>query len=213
MSGIGRVPSTPTTVTPDTDTTPATPTAPTTTTPTAPTTTTPGTRRPTAPAAPPTAEDIVPASILTKYGLDPTKPSTDSKYEGDKWNVGYYPYSGDIQYVAFGKYSELFDNTAAGADAHAYWESYGNPATGLESGSWIGSGSIDETDFEKATGVDISGDRPIDNAAYKLMREAGAPGSASFALRDKDGKQLALRAGDKLVPTIVKDGKFVQIEV
>src|SRR5688572_26071912 len=87
MSGIGRVPSTPTPVVPDTDTTPATPTAPT-TAPTAPTTTTPSTRRPTAPAAPPNAGDIVPANILTKYGLDPTKPETASKYEGDSWSVG-----------------------------------------------------------------------------------------------------------------------------
>ncbi len=215
MSGIGRVPGTPAPVVPDdtttTPTTPTTPTAP--TAPTTPTRTPTAPARPTPPAAPATAGDIVPPAILTKYGLDPTKPSTESKYEGQEWSVGYYPYDGNIQYVAFGKYKELFGNEAAAADMHGYWEAYGNPPTGLESGSWIGSGSIDESDFEKATGIDISGDRPIDNSAYKLMREAGAPMEANFALRDKDGKQLAVRAGDKLLPTMVEGGKFVEVEV
>src|SRR4051794_918672 len=99
MSSIGRVPSTP--ATPDTSTDPTTTT--TTTTPaTTPATPTPTTTRPTVPAGPPNAGTIVPPAILSKYGLDPNKPVTESKYDGAKWSVGYYPYDGDIQYVAFG---------------------------------------------------------------------------------------------------------------
>ena len=119
--------------------------------------------RPTAPAAPPKASDIVPASILTKYGLDPNKLETSSKYEGDRWSVGYYPYDGNVQYVAFGKHKELFGNANAMGDAYSYWEGYGD--SGMPSGSRIGCGTISEDDFEMATGVDITGDRPIANKA------------------------------------------------
>lgn len=211
--GIGRVPSSPAPIGPD-DTTPTTTTTGPTDASTMTTTVsrTPTSARPTPPATP-RASDIVPERILTKYGLDPNKLETESKYEGDRWNVGYYPYDGNIQYVAFGKYKDLFNRPDAGADAHGYWEAYSNPPSGLAPGSWIGDGTISESDFERATGIDVTGDRPIDNAAYKLMREAGAPMNATFALRDKDGKQLPVRDGDKLVPTILKDGKFVEVEV
>ncbi len=164
-------------------------------------------------ATPPRAADIVPERILARHGLDPNKLTTANEYKGEKWNVGYYPYDGDIQYVAFGKYRDVFGKAPAMADAHAYWEMYSNPPGGLEPGSWIASGSIRESDFERSTGVDVSGDRPIDNAAYKLLRESGAPASALFALRDASGKQHAIQPGDKLVPTIEKDGKFVEVEV
>ncbi|HVY61301.1 MAG TPA: hypothetical protein VHF22_06585, partial [Planctomycetota bacterium] len=215
MSGIGRVPgsTTPTPATADDTTTHATTTPATTTpatTPTRTTTTTPA--RPTPPAAPPKASDIVPEAILKKYGLDPTKLTTASKYDGPEWSVGYYPYTGDIQYAAFGKYKNVFANANGASDGHGYWEAYSNPPSGLAAGSWIADGSIDESNFERATGIDITGDRPVDNAAYKLIREAGAPSDAKFGLLDKDGKQLATKAGDTLVPTVVKDGKLVEVE-
>ena len=36
-------------------------------------------------------------------------------------------------------------------------------------GSWIADGTIGEEGFESATGVDVSGDRPIDNAVSSGM--------------------------------------------
>src|SRR5438876_1146262 len=81
-------------------------------------------------------------------------------------------------------------------------------STGRGPGSWIADGSSGESSFEGATGIDISGDRRIDNAAYKLMREAGAPSDAQFGLRDASGKQLATKAGDKVVPTVIENGKM-----
>jgi len=188
---------------------PTTPTAP--TTPTNPTTpTTPTT--PTAPTTGPKASDIVPTKYLEKYGLDPNKMTTESKYDGPAWDVGYYPYSGDVQYVAFGKHAQVFNKDAA-ADAHGYFESYSNPPAGIKNGSWVASGSIRESDFERSTGIDVTGDRPIDNAAYKLLRESGAPSSAKFALRDAAGKQIAVGANDRLVPTVLEGGKAVEVEV
>jgi len=200
-------------VTPDTDsgTTTSTTTTTTTTTPSTTTRTTTTPARPTPPTAPPKASDIVPASILTKYGLDPNKLETSSAYEGDKWDVGYYPYDGDVQYVAFGKHRDVFSNTAASADAYSYWEHYGS--AGAPNGSRVGSGTISEDDFEMVTGVDITGDRPISDAMYRKLRECGAPADAEFALRDKDGKQLSMTATDRLVPTVKKDGKNVEVEV
>jgi hypothetical protein len=217
---IGSVPGSTAPVAPDPATAPTaapTPSNPTTTAPVQPRTTTPTGRAAVGAsvtaAAEPKASDIVPAGILSKYGLDPNKLTTESKYDGEKWSVGYYPYSGDIQYVAFGKYASLFNNPNGAQDAHAYWEAYSNPPSGLTPGSWIHSGSISESNFEDATGVDITGDRPIDNDAYRLMREAGAPAEAKFALRDSAGKQLALKSGDRLVPTLAENGKQVEVEV
>ncbi len=142
------------------------------------------------------------------HGLDPDKMTTSSRYEGPAWNVGYYPYSGDVQYVAFGKHGQVFGGNAT-ADAHAYFEFYSNPPGGLARGSWIASGSIRESDFEASAGVDVTGNRPADNALYKLLRECGAPARAQFAVRDANGNQLPLRPGDRLVPTAIKDGRPV----
>lgn len=213
MSGIGRVPGSPGPVdtTPvDTDTGTTTPVD--TTTPATPVSRTPGTARPAVPTAPPKASDIVPASILTKYGLDPDKMTTESKYDGPAWSVGYYPYSGDVQYAAFAKHGRVFGGDA-GKDAHAYFEFYSNPPSGLTRGSWIASGSIRESDFERSTGVDVTGDRPIDNEALKLLREAGAPSGAQFALRDASGKQIPIKPGDTLVPTKVEGGVAREVPV
>ncbi len=185
---------------------PAAPTAP--TAPATPATPTP----PAAPAAEPRASDIVPAAYLEKYGLDPNKLKTESRYDGPQWNVGYFPYFGDVQYISFAKHNLVFGGDAA-ADAHGWFEHYANPPTGLSRGSWIASGSIRESDFEASTGIDVSGDRPIDNAAYKLLREAGAPASAKFALRDASGKQIPVREGDRLVPAAIRNGRPVELEV
>ncbi len=214
MSGVGRVGGT----TPPPEPPDTTPDTTGTTTPATTRTRTPPTARPPAPDATSVrmrrAEHPsgVPTRILEKYGLDPQKPSTKSEYKGTQWNVGYMPYDGDQQYVAFAKAGAIFKNPNAGNDGHPYWSRYASPPTGLQPGSWIMDGTISEDGFETAAGVDISGDRPISNALLKYVSEAGVPGEAKFSLRDKDGKELTARAGDKLTPTYVKDNKIVEVE-
>ncbi len=169
----------------------------------------------TQPAAPaePKPTDFVPKAVLERYGLSTDKMTTESHYEGEEWgSVGYYPYDGDVQYVAFAKHKAVFGGDA-GADAHGYFEMYSNPPSGLRPGSWIADGYIRESDFEASAGVDVTGSRPIDNAAYKLLREAGAPQGSKFALRTADGKQIPVKEGDRLVPTVMRDGKPVEVEV
>jgi len=167
---------------------------------------------PVAPAAPkPT--DLVPANILEKHGLSTTDFETKSKYEGQEWgSVGYYPYFGEVQYTAAAKHASVFGSDGTD-DTHAYFERYSNPRGGLLPGSFIKDGSISESDFEAASGVDVTGDRPVDNTAYALLRESGSPQAARVALRDAQGKQLAVRDTDKLVPTVVRNGKAVEVEV
>ncbi|GIW71406.1 MAG: hypothetical protein KatS3mg102_0948 [Planctomycetota bacterium] len=161
----------------------------------------------------PRPTDFVPRAVLERYGLSTTEMRTASEYEGQEWgDVGYYSYFGDVQYTAFAKHARVFGAEGA-EDAHAYFEFYANPPGGLRRGSWIASGSIRESDFEATAGVDITGDRPIDNQAYKLLREAGAPKGARFALRDAEGKQIPVRDGDRLVPTVVKNGKAIEVDV
>jgi hypothetical protein len=167
--------------------------------------------RPAIPTAPPRASDIVPAQFLRKYGLDPDKMTTESRYDGPQWNVGYYPYSGDVQYMAFAKHGQVYGGDASN-DAHAWFEFYSNPPSGLSRGSWIAQGSIRESDFERTSGVDVTGDRPISNDALKLLRECGAPARASFALRDASGHELPIRPGDRLVPTVIENGRPVETE-
>lgn len=181
-------------------TTPVTPTDP--TTPTTPTT-------PVTPTGP-VPTDLVPKAILEKHGLSTTDMTTSSKYEGHEWSVGYFPYSGDTQYVAFGKFQEVFGK--GGEDGQAYFEFYSNPPGGLEAGSWIKSGHISESNFEMTAGVDVTANRPIGDDAYKALRNAGAPASAKFALLDAQGKAVAFGPNDKLVPTVMKDGKPVETD-
>ncbi len=219
MSGITPTPRTPTTptVTPTTTPTTTPSTTPATTTPTTPRTT-PSSGGPStvrsdisgsvvasrlARTTAPKASDIVPAEILRKHGLETDKLNTTSTYKGEKWSVGYMPYFGDSQYVAFGKYADTFKNPAGASDLHGYFEFYANPPSNLEPGSWIADGTISESDFERATGVDVTGSRKIGNDAYKLLRESGAPKDAKYALFDGAGKQYPVRAGDRFVPTIV----------
>lgn len=157
------------------------------------------------------AGEIVPPAILSKHGLDPDTVSTHSKYDGHDWELGYFPYTGgDGQYDAFARHAQVFGEAAAG-DAHPYFEFYGNPPSGLQRGSWIANGQIREADFEATAGVSISGERPIDNAAYKALRESGAPKNATFALLDQDGKQIPVGAGDRLVPVAVNGGVATEL--
>ncbi|MHC4829470.1 MAG: hypothetical protein ACYTFT_03810 [Planctomycetota bacterium] len=162
-----------------------------------------------APPEEPKASDIVPAEILEKYGLTTDAMATESLYEGADWSVGYYPYSGDIQYEAFGKHGQLF-GAEANSDAHGYWEFFSSPPTGLQPGSRIFSGTIRESDFESATGTDVTGSRIINNAAYKALVEAGAAKYADFSLRDKNGEPLEFNEGDTLVATKIVDGQPVE---
>ncbi|GIW70839.1 MAG: hypothetical protein KatS3mg102_0381 [Planctomycetota bacterium] len=169
-----------------------------------------GPAEPAAPTGGPRASDLVPAHILTRHGLDPNKMTTESKYEGHEWNVGYYPYSGDVQYEAFGKFRNVFGH--GGEDGHAYFEFYSNPPSGLEPGSWIARGHIREDDFEATAGVDINGTRPVSNELYREIREAGAPAGARFAVLDANGRQLPFGAGDRLVPTVMQNGRPVETQ-
>ncbi|MFC1706317.1 hypothetical protein ACFL59_05755 [Planctomycetota bacterium] len=159
--------------------------------------------------APPKASDLVPTTILEKHGLDPDKMTTESRYEGPQWNVGYYPYDGDVQYISFAKHAQVFGNGTA--DSHAYFENYSNPPGDLTRGSWVGSGYVSESEFEIGAGVDISGDRPVGNALYKAIREAGAPSDGKFAVLDAEGKELPFGPDDQLVPTLERDGKTVEV--
>jgi len=165
-----------------------------------------------APAPPPApkASDLVPAAILTRYGLDPDKMTTSSEYSGAEWNVGYYPYTGGSgQYQAFHKFQNVFGHGAA--DAHAYFEFFSNPPGGLQPGSAITRGTIAESSFEIDSGVDISDNRPVSNELYRAMREAGAGSGDEFAVLDATGKPMPFGADDRLVPTEKKDGKLVEV--
>jgi hypothetical protein len=168
-------------------------------------------------AAPAPAEpkptDLVPQAILERYGLSTEKMTTESHYEGEEWgSTGYFPYDGDVQYIAFAKHRAVFGGDA-GADAHGYFEFYSNPPSDLRPGSWIGSGYIRESDFESTAGIDVTASRVIDNDAYRLLREAGAPDGSKFALRTADDKQIPVQDGDALVPTVIKDGAPVELTV
>jgi hypothetical protein len=161
----------------------------------------------------PRPTDHVPAHVLSRYGLSTTDMQTRSSYEGTSWgSVGYFPYFGEVQYAAFAKHAAVFGEGAT-VDSHGFFERFADPPTGLAPGSWIGAPVIEERDFERTAGVNVSGARPVDGAAYKLLRTSGAPADAVVALRDAGGAQLPVQPGDRLVPTVMRDGAPVEVDL
>jgi len=178
--------------------------------------------RPTGPTAPTggvdTDKDLVTDDVEKRYGLDPTKPRTFNNVPQEKgWDIpgsGYGSFSDDFVTATMGKFTDIFGGTAAASAGRGYWEMYASGDKPLPAGSWIPEGgNIQEDDFEATSGVDITGDRPIGDDAYRLLRDAAAPQDAKFVLRDGQGKNLDVRTGDKLVPMILSGGQPRQVEL
>jgi len=181
--------------------------------------------RPTGPTGPSTPTgaidtdgDLLTDDVEKRHGLDPTKPRTLNSVPQEKgWDIpgtGYGAFSDDFVTSTMGKFTDVFGGTAAQSAGRGYWEAYASGDKPLPAGSWIPEGGrISETDFEATAGVDITGDRPIGDDAYRMLRDSAAPQSAKFVLRDAQGKNLEVRPGDKLVPTVVSGGQARQVEL
>jgi hypothetical protein len=154
--------------------------------------------------------------------LDPTRPRSAVGIDSNGWSInGYvwYPYFDNKPVLAFSKYDQVFGASSAHGLGYAYFEGYAAGEARMPRGSWVPissagrPGHVQESNFEVTSGVDVTGDRAVSDAMYRLIRESGAPQDARFAVRDAAGKEAALRPGDRLVPSFVEGGELREAEV
>lgn len=150
-----------------------------------------------------------------------TRPRSAVGIDTSGWSVnGYvwYPFFDDKPPLAFAKYDQIFGGTSAEAAGHAFFEGYASVEKPLARGTWVPAagagrpGYVQESNFEVTSGVDVTGDRAISDAMYRLLRRSGAPQDAKFALRDAAGRELPTHPGDRLAPSFVEGGEVREAE-